>query len=410
MKKRFRIIQVGFTDSAGRRFSGADLHRGLRNRGYHSTHFVWYKKLNEHNTYNITNFRYRFILQKLIEKIEKQISIQSILYPFSWLLLKNKKFLFTDIVHYHLINTSYFCYYSLPFLTFKKPSVISFHDPWPMTGHCVHPFDCLNWKTGCGSCPSLETDLPMNQDHTSFMWSVKKWVYDHSALDVIVPSRWMLRLAQQSPIIQNCKLHYIPYGLDTNLFKPSSQQRAKDLLGIPNENIVFAFRGSQISFKGLPILINLFRNLKIKKKFTLIIFDQSGLFNEFKNKHQIIELGWVHDNNKLVGAYNACDIFLMPSQAESFGMMALEAMACGKPVVAFNVTTMPEVLNPPWGGLVAKDQDVLEYAKLVKMLIDYPDRRKAIGTAARKRVIKHYNFKDHLNNHLKVYKEIINRK
>ncbi len=55
--------------------------------------------------------------------------------------------------------------------------VLTLHDPWPLTGHCAYFLDCERWRTGCGSCPHLDTPPAMRRDNTHLNWTRKKRIY-----------------------------------------------------------------------------------------------------------------------------------------------------------------------------------------------------------------------------------------
>jgi glycosyltransferase involved in cell wall biosynthesis len=94
---------------------------------------------------------------------------------------------------------------------------------------------------------------------------------------------------------------------------------------------------------------------------------------------------------KLIEYYSASDFFVLPSLWEPFGIVFIEAMACGNPVIATNIGGIPEVVTSKCGILV-KPRNSEEIAKSIKMLIDDKNLRKKLGTNARKRVENIFDF------------------
>lgn len=405
-----KILQVGYTDQAGRRFNGADLHRQLLKHGFKSEHAVWEKRLDDKYTWLLSESKYRHFVQSIFNHIEERLSVESLLSPFSWKLLFDKHLRSVDLVHYHLIYPRFFSLATLPFLSHKKPSIWTLHDPWPLTGHCVHPLDCQRWKTGCGSCPHLSDLFAMRKDRTALMWKLKKILYRFSDLDIVVASKWMYRRVKQSPLFSKFRLHLIPFGLDLHLFQPANSQKAKKQLGILPNSLVLAVRADPIKFKGFKFIKKCLHQIQAKKPICLLTLGKRGLLNEFRDKYQIIDLGWVDTTELLIKTYNASDIFLTPSTAESFGMMAIEAMACGKPVVAFDRTALSEVMFAPKGGIVVPQGNVKAFTRAVKELLNNSRQRRSIGESARKLARKHYNLSSYVNNHINLYKEVIDQK
>lgn len=404
------ILQLGSTDVMGSRFNGQDLHKEFVKRGLSSHHLVWEKKGQDPNTTEISSSRILKKLNHYVNRIEKRISIQSVLHPtFLWMLL-NRHFLSSDIVHYHLIHTGFFSLLGLPLLSRMRPTVWTLHDPWAFTGHCIHPFECERWKTGCGECPNLSIDFSMNRDHSAFMWKIKKWSYALSKLDIVVASKWMLNKVQQSPLLSQCKVHHVPFGVDLELFKPGDTRLKKKQLGIREDNIVLCVRSTLNRFKGLSYILEALEKCHPKVPITILTFNERGHFDPFLGKYQIIDLGWVEDMGQTIDAYQASDIFIMPSVAESFGMMAMEAMSCGKPVITFEQTALSEVTFAPEAGIAVPYKNAEALASSLDRLIHHKEEREHIGARAREFAMKHYDINLHVNRLLEVYQNVLGRK
>ncbi|MBC7085023.1 MAG: glycosyltransferase [Methanomethylovorans sp.] len=401
-----KTLQIGNIDTAGGRFNGADLHRQLRERGIKSKLCVRTKKTNDNDTWELGFFFGMRAINFVIKQIEKLLSIQSILYPSSLQLYFDKRFLDADIVHYHLIHTGFFSLLTFPKLSQLKPSVWTLHDPWAMTGHCIHPFECTRWKTGCGKCPSLNTHIPMLIDNTKLMWKIKKWVYSHSNIDIVVASKWMLNMAKQSPLLSKCRIHYIPFGIDLNLFRPMNSKEAKKSLGIDPNSTVLAFRTTSSEFKGLPYIKECIQKLRCDEHICLLTVGEKNLIDEFNEKYEIVDLGWIEES-QLAVFYNACDIFLMPSTAEAFGLMAIEAMACGKPVIVFEGTALPEVIFAPKGGIAVPQGDVDALVFVIEDLVINPKKRQEIGNLAYNIAKENYDRDIFIDRIIALYRQII---
>ena len=300
-----RTLQVGNIDSIGNRFNGQDLHLALRQRGHESSHCVWHKEWDDPDTWELSNFPGRHQLNRLLSKIEDRLSLQSRLPPFSHFLRFQHGFRCADVVHYHLIHTRYFSFASLPALTRAKPSVWTLHDPWAVTGHCVYPYDCKRWQTGCGNCPNLSTYMPIRKDRTAENWQFKRQAYEKSEIDLVVASNWMLDLVRKSPLMQGFKVHHIPFGLDLTAFAPGDAVIAKKDLGVFPDRLVISLRSTNSEYKGMPYIKKCLRLLEGRYKLTILTFDQPGVLDEFIGRHQIIDLGWVHDQALAIKAYNA---------------------------------------------------------------------------------------------------------
>jgi glycosyltransferase involved in cell wall biosynthesis len=108
--------------------------------------------------------------------------------------------------------------------------------------------------------------------------------------------------------------------------------------------------------------------------------------------------------------YSAADIFfLMPSLAESFGLMAIEAMAYECPVIVFENTVLPEITFAPLCGLAVKYKSGRALKDAVEYLISDPEDRIARGRLGRELVFEHYRYSDYVNKHLELYEAIMKR-
>lgn len=405
-----KTLQVGNTDAHGSRFNGKFLHHELLKKGIQSELCVWDKNFDDEATWRIVQYRGKGLTQRVFRKAESLCSIQSLLYPFSWSLLFNKRFQEAELVHYHLIHSGFFSIASLPALTRAKPSVWTVHDTWAMTGHCIAPFDCQKWKTGCGNCDNLDTFMPFRTDNTALMWKIKKYFFNKSDIDVILASRYMFNMARQSPLLSNFRLHHIPFGLDLSVFKPSDREKARQELGVRPGSFVISFRATDIEYKGLKYIKECLNRLRVNQPVCLLTFDTEGLLDEFKEKYQVIDLGWIHNEELAAKVYSASDVFVMPSLGEAFGMMAIEAMACGTPVIVFEGTALPEVIFAPRGGIAVPSRDVDALKSAVEEMIINQQKRLSLADTAVKLAREHYDSDKQIEKIIDLYKEVIARR
>jgi len=406
-----KVLQIGDNDLYGKRFNGHDLKNDLIQRGIEVKHSVWLKQSKDPNTFAIASeYADRMLYNNLFKEIEKQYSLHSLLYPYSHSLLYNKHFLDADIVHLHLIHNYYFNLNVLPTLTKLKPTVWTLHDPWALTGHCVHPCECERWKIGCGECPRLDVDFSLRHDSTALNWEIKKELFDRMQVDVIVASPWMRRLVQQSPLMAGFKTHLIPFGIKLDRFCPGNSEEAKKALGIPPQNMVLSFRVQKV-FKGSDYVRDVLNKLKTDVPITLLTMGgKPKQMNDFRRRFQVVDLGWTTDDDLMIKMYNASDIFLMPSTGDTFGMMAMEAMACGKPVIVFEGTALPETVFAPHGGIAVPQGDVDALTHELEQLISNREKRLKLGEQARILAVQHYNVDAYVSRIIDLYKEVIDKR
>lgn len=404
-----KILQVTHTDLVGKRFNGYELSRHLRSVGHDSRNCVWRKESRDPGTWELWPTRYKTLLNTLWKSFERRTSVQALLHPAAFALAADRRFRWADVVHYHLIHTGFFSLAALPLLSRIRPAIWTLHDPWPLTGHCVHPGGCERWTAGCGNCPDLDTQWAVKRDRTALNWRAKKFLYRASKLDVVVSSRWMRDLVSRSPLMEGLRVHHIPLGVDLNVFRPLDTEECRRRLGVFPGSQVISFRASPSEFKGLDIITQCLRRLDSNRPLCLITFNDRGLLDEFRGRYQIIDLGWVDDDELAATAYNASDVFLMPSQAEAFGLMAVEAMACGRPVVVCDGTSLPDTVFAPRGGIAVPRGDSDALLAVLKFLLGDDEVRRNLGQSALELAIRHYDFRDHAARLLGFYREISER-
>lgn len=415
-----KILQVNTTDLLGGRFNGRALNFYLREKGHEATQCVWSKQGRDDHTWILGHLFVifdRFIIRKLINYgfriFEKILSIQSLVYPWGLQLLWDRRFKSADVVHYHLLHNGYFSLPLLPILTRMRPSIWTIHDPWAMTGHCVYPQECTKWLNGCDPCSDIKKFIPVFFDNAGVLFKIKKKIYQRSTLDLVFASKFMFDMAKSSPLFEGMRMHYIPFGIDLKVFLKKDKKEIRARFGIPYGNFVISFRSTTYEYKGLnyikDALLKLSRIVDTQK-ITLLTVNDKGHLADFSDWYNIVELGSVSGDSDLSDFYNASDIFLMPSTGEAFGMMAIESMACGTPVVVFEGTSLPDVVFAPKGGISVPMRDADALCAAIKRLKENPAERKLIGDAAFDLAREHYDFNVHAEKIMSLYETVIQRR
>lgn len=406
---KMNILNISSYELSGGRFNGYVNHLNLIKEGINSKYLVWKKEGNDPNTEILFNSKYRKGIQRRVQNFEYKQSIHSVFYPFAFVLPFKKTFRKANVVHYHLIHNYFFSLLAFPLLTWLKPTVWTLHDPWAITGHCIYPRDCEKWTKICENCPNLSTHFPMIKDNTKKMWKLKKMIYRISRFEIVVASNWMFENVERSLLFKNKKIHYIPFGIDFNTFYPRNGSQAKAELGI-NKNFTILFRANNSEFKGFNFIkAALIKYSKQnKQKINVLTVEQSGLLDDLKGYFDIKEYGWVHDQDLMNLLFNAADVFLMPSTAEAFGLMAVEAMSCAKPVIVFKGTALPEIVNAPECGIAVDISSKELYEKII-FLMENESYRNNIGSKALEFAQKNYNYNVHYSRIKNLYNEISKR-
>ena len=225
----------------------------------------------------------------------------------------------------------------------------------------------------------------MRRDRTAQDFQWKQRLIRKADIDIVVASDHMRRMVQSSPIGRANRLHCIPFGIDLQKFHPGDSAAARSRLGVLRNRVVIGVRAFPDSpYKGFEFFLEALRRLrKINIPLCIVATHAKAQLNEFIGTHQIIDLGWTNDEALILDTFKAADFFVMPSTAEAFGMMAIEAMACGKPVIVFDGTSLPEIACAPDVGMSVPMGDIDGLAAAMRRLAIDEVERDARGVAGR---------------------------
>jgi len=190
-------------------------------------------------------------------------------------------------------------------------------------------------------------------------------------------------------------------GIDTKKFKPQEKDR--------NDNkIRLLFVGNLIKRKGVDLLPRIMNELGDR----YILYYTTGLRTGNILRHKkMLPLGKLRQSSgELIDEYNKCDIFLFPTRLEGFGYAVAEAMACAKPVVTTNCSSLPELIVNGKGGFLCEMDNVDDFVAKIKILGADENLRKRMGEFNRKRVLKKFTLERSVKEHIKFYKQLIKEK
>lgn len=196
------------------------------------------------------------------------------------------------------------------------------------------------------------------------------------------------------------RIAVVPCGVDLDLFRPQDSEAARRALGYSDERIIL-FVGRIEPLKGIDILINAAAQLADESDFYVLIVGGDrgsgrqvsrlqGLASDLGIGERVCFLGAV-DHEKLPLYYSAADVCVVPSFYESFGLVALEAMACGTPVVASRVGGLTGTVRDGETGYLISWRCPEPFAERLELLLGNEALRRRFGEAARE-VVERYRW------------------
>lgn len=312
-----------------------------------------------------------------------------------------------DIVHLHNLHGHYLNVEILFDYLKKsgKPVIWTLHDCWSFTGHCAH-FDyigCEKWKTGCYSCPQLrEYPKSLILDRSKESYLDKERIFTGlSDLTIVTPSDWLLNLVEQS-YLRQIPVRTIRNGIDLGVFKPVDTGFRK-AYKIEDKFMILAVASYWNEKKGYSALMEISRKLKEDEVMVIVGVDGKQMEDLPLN---IVGIERTASTADLAGIYSSADVFLNPTLEEVLGMVNVESLGCGTPVITFDSGGSPETVDEKT-GIVVKRGDL-------DGMLDAVERVREKGKShysdcCIERATKEFDVKDKNRQYVELYREIQNR-
>lgn len=250
--------------------------------------------------------------------------------------------------------------------------LIYLHDMWYLSGYCCYSMGCDRYTTGCKEvCPQWNKwETPTSAANEE--WSRRQGFYlrNRHRIRVVAPSRWMATIAQHR-FNGMIPVEYIANPVDTSVFKPVGSKRSiRKMLGFEGDKplIICGAASMKDVRKGACYLKDAINKLRqrLGNSFTVAVF---GANSEDGIIPDAVGLGAIKDERLMNLYYNAATVFVLPSLAESFGLVFIEAMAAGTPCVAFDTTACSEIVREGETGYLARLGDVDSLAEAMERAI-----------------------------------------
>ncbi len=238
-----------------------------------------------------------------------------------------------------------------------------------------------------------------------FTFLIKEKFMLKKADGIITPSKASYRDLMSFYRLSTTKVKIVPNGVDIDRFFPQDPKELRNELGIENKKIIlyvghFGFR------KGLPYLLRALSSVvKTCPDVILLLIGGTpkGAINQiFWNILKTLAKKWaVEKHVKMLDAiphtqlpayYSMADIFAFPTLYEGLPKAPLEAMACGTPVVGFNISSMPELFENRKEGLLVPAKNPKKLAEAIVQLLENRSLAKRMGENAKERVKREFNW------------------
>lgn len=223
----------------------------------------------------------------------------------------------------------------------------------------------------------------------------------------------MAECARASSLFRNRRITVVPSGIDTSSFRPLPQKEARAILGIaPDRKCVLfaAMNGARNPIKGFKYLSEALRILARDGKATrleLLVLGDSSIPDPKSLGVPVRCLGHLGDDLTIAMIHAASDVFVAPSVQENLANTVIEALACGRPAVAFRVGGMPDMIHHQVNGALADPLDPLSLAREIDWVLADEARWSVLSARAREIAVQTHSLDLHARRYLDLYEETV---
>lgn len=421
-----KIVVINTLHYGGAGRAAMRLHKGLLSNGQDATLIVKNKKNKDKGVapVRITNHLQHadqilanFIQQEYINNNRTGLSDTLFAYPYPGIdISKTDLIRDADIINLHWVSNFQSVETVTGLLALGKPVVWTLHDENPYTGGCHYTAGCNGYMSDCNNCPQLQND-PYNLPHHVLNAKKKLWEGD---LTIVTPSKWLAERAKKSKVFKGFPVYAIPNSLETDLFSPVPKDYAKKKFGISADSVTILFGAEhhKEKRKGFRELIRALEHCKKNDLFQSMMRDSKLEILTYGNPvREIVDLGipvhtlgYINDDSKMALAYSAADIFVLPSLEDNLPNTMLESMACGTPVIAFNIGGMPDVIESGKNGILVPPFNTEIFGDAIVDIVLNNNLRNYMSHVCRKQIVKEYDLYVQTENYLNLFKKLVKGK
>ena len=316
-----------------------------------------------------------------------------------------------DIVHFHWICDGMLRIEDLK--RFNKPIIWTLHDMWAFTGGCHYNEGCERYVEACSNCPQLNRSG--KNDLSRSVLRRKKKAWGKLDITIVTPSNWLAECAKKSSLFKGWRIEVIHNGLNLNLFKPINKSTAREIWDLPpNKKLILfgAMSATSDHKKGFDLLYEGLKQLAVKysDKAELIVFGSSKPENPPDFGLPVHYLGRLHDDVSLSLLYAAADVMVTPSRQDNLPNTVVESLACGTPVVAFDIGGMPDMIEHQINGYLSKLFDVSDLTVGINWVLSDENRHKELCLKARGKAVACFDIKKIAKQYAELYEDVITTK
>lgn len=293
-----------------------------------------------------------------------------------------------DVVNLHWVTDGFLSIKEIGRI--EKPIVWSLYDMWPFAGTEHYGADEVDarWKSGYPSSSRPSDEHGIDLDRMTWRRKSRSW---DKPMTMVPASSWLSDRLQSSALMGAWPARRIPHIVDCEQFSPVDSRQARSELGLPQDIplvLFLASAGVGDQRKGWDLLDAAMVQVKVAHPdVEIVVVGPPDLNVSSKSGSRIHWTGQVDSDRELALHYSASSVTSVPSREDNMPLTAMEAQSCGRPVVAFNIGGLPDIVMSGSTGYLAAPFRTDELAEGLIRSIDSSLGEDHLGANARARAI-----------------------
>lgn len=317
-----------------------------------------------------------------------------------------------DVVNLHWVTDGLLTVEEIGRIT--KPIVWTMHDMWPFTGteHYV-PTDATGthssrWVDGYAATNRPTDESGVDLDRWTWRRKQRAWT---TAPHLVPVSTWLQRLAKASALASEWPSTVIPNVMPIDQFVPNDRADARRSLGLPPSSPLIAFTASAgigDKRKGWTHLRAALA--RVRERFPDVGVVVIGPHSPADDPGTTVAVHWqgeVRDDALMATLIAAVDVVAVPSEMDNLPMTACEAQSCGRPVVAFHVGGLPDIVEHQRTGYLARPYETDDLATGLIEAIEDSAHEGRWGVAARGSAVDRWSPTRVVERYLELYMDVL---
>lgn len=315
-----------------------------------------------------------------------------------------------EVLHLHWVGNEFLSVAEIGRIT--EPVVWTLHDMWAFCGaeHYADDDPDARWRQGYDTRNRPRQHVGIDLDRLTWQRKQRAW---RTPMPLVCPSRWLADCARGSALLSDWPVRVIPYALDPEVFRPLPRSEARLRLGLPIDRplVLFgAIGGTRDPRKGWRHVVEAMGDPALRASgLSGMVFGEDAPSSRAALPVPVHWAGRIGEDALLAVLYSAADVFVLPSLRDNLPLTGMEAQACGCPVVAFDATGLPDVVEHGETGYLARPFEAEDLARGIRFVLEDEERRARLSANARARAVRLWAPEVVVPQYLDLYREVLER-